>query len=161
MPEIDVTDVLLSSDIAGQSFDVIRRAEVVDETGFSTTPNDLIALDVIGSVQPTGDNSLIREDAYDAQAKTIRVITSFRMRGVSRSTGASRYKPDIVRWNGDHYEVRVVDDYTPFGGGMVECECVQVDYVGTPTHPLFPSDVGQLDFSRTANSALFGRLTGC
>ena len=92
MPEIDVTDVLLDADVAGQSFTVLRRQEQVDQYGISSTII-LTINDVLGSVQPTSDNSLIREDAYDAQAKTLKVITSFRLRGVATSAGQN-YKPD-------------------------------------------------------------------
>lgn len=151
MPEIDVTDVLLDADVAGQSFTVLRRQERVDQYGISSTVVQAIS-DVLGSVQPTGDNSLIREDAYDAQAKTLKVITSFRLRGVSTSAGQN-YKPDQIQWNGDTYEVRVVDDFSQFGGGMIEAECVQVDYVGLPPDAL-PPYVGGLDFSQAAMSAM-------
>ncbi len=153
MPELDVTDVLLDADVAGTSFDVVRRPEVVTQAGLSTTPLDRIVRGVLGSVTPTGDNSLVRDEAYDAQAKAIRVITSFRLRGVSHTTGAADYKPDRVLWNGDCYEVRVVDGWSAYGGGMVEAECVQVDYVGTPPHQLAPW-TGRLDFTQGANSAL-------
>lgn len=159
MAEIDVTDVLIDSDVAGDAFTVIRRLEVVSQYGLSSSRLKHIP-GVLGSVQPTGDNSLIREDAYDAQAKTLKIITSFRLRGVSQSAGPSSYKPDRVLWNGDYYEVRVVDDWTLFGGGMVEAECVQVTYVGTPPGQLLPY-VGKLDFSQIANSGLAGGASGC
>ena len=152
MAEVDVTDVLIDSDVAGDSFSVLRRQEYVDDYGISRVVTKTI-LDVLGSVQPTGDNSLTRDQAYDVQAKTLKIITQFRLRGVSVSSSDSQYKPDQIQWNDDTYEVRVVDDYSLFGGGFVEAECVQIDYVGTPPAALLPSGVvGQLDFSQAANS---------
>jgi len=159
VPEVDVTDVLLDPDVAGQSFSVVRRPELVTSAGLSTTPNARTIAGIFGSVTPTGDNSLIREDAYDAQAKTIEVVTSFRLRGPSASTGGADYKPDVVLWRGDAYEVRVIDDDTQFGAGFTKAECVQIDYVGTPPHQLAPQ-VGRLDFSQNASAAL-ARGAGC
>ena len=50
-------------------------------------------------------------------------------------------------------EVRVVDDFSRFGGGLVEAECAQIPYVAPPPGAL-PPYVGRLDFSRGSNSAL-------
>lgn len=152
MAEIDVTDVLLDSDVAGDAFTVIRRREVVGDNGMSIVQSNTVP-NVLGSVQPTGDNSLMREEAYDAQLKTIKVITQFRLRGPSQTTGAAQYKPDQIVWRGDLYEVKVLDDWTLFGGGMVEAECLQIVHVGTPPHQLSSSG-GRLDFTQGANSAL-------
>ena len=154
MPEIDVTDVLIDNDVAGTSFTVLRRQEVVGINGVSSV-NVLPVFGVLGAVQPTGDNSLMREEAYDAQAKTLKIITSFRLRGVSTSN-ALGYKPDQVVWpegGTDVYEVRVVDDWSQFGGGQIEAECVQITYVGQPPSPLAPY-VGRLDFSQPVNAVL-------
>lgn len=153
MPEVDVTDVLLDPDVAGQSFDVVRRPELVTAAGLSTTPNARTVRGVFGSVTPTGDNSLIRDEAYDAQAKTIDVVTQFRLRGPSATTGSSIYKPDVVLWNGDAYEVRVLEDDTQFGAGFVKAECIQIVYDGTPPHQE-ATQVGELDFSQNASAAL-------
>jgi hypothetical protein len=157
--EIDVTDVLLDSDVAGDVFVVLRRQETVSDLGLSTLRVSEIP-GVLGSVQPTGDNSLTREEAYDAKERTLRVITQFRLRGPSQTTGAAGYKPDVIRWGGDCYEVKVVSSYALFGGGYVEAECVQIDYVGTPPHQLAPSG-GRLDFTLGTNSALTHGAQGC
>lgn len=149
--EVDVTDVLLDADVAGETFDVVRRLEMVDDYGVSRTSDEIVR-DVLGSVQPTGDNSVTRDEAYDVKAKTLEVVTQFRLRGVSAS-GGQNYKPDRVLWAGDCYEVRSIDNWTAFGGGFVRAECVQIDYVGEPGGSPPPSGViGMLDFSQTANS---------
>lgn len=152
MAEVDVTDILSDPDVAGDAFTVIRRREIVGQNGVVTLQENRVD-GVIGSVQPTGDNSLIREEALDAGAKTIKVVSTFRLRGPSQSTGEASYKPDQIVWRGDTYEVRVLDDWTEYGGGMVEAECSQIDYVGTPPHQLAPVD-GQTDFTRGQDSAV-------
>jgi hypothetical protein len=152
VPEIDVTDVLIDSDVAGTSFTVIRRQEVVGQNGVAVVTPHVIN-NVLGSVQASGDNSLIREDTLDAQTKTLRVVTQFRLRGVSAGPSASGYKPDVILWNGDHFEVRMIEDWSQFGGGFIDAECVEIDYVGPP--PSFaPPYVGRLDFSQSVNSQL-------
>jgi len=150
--ELDVTDVLLDADVAGDTFTVLRRREVVSQNGVSTVQVNEVP-DVLGSVQPTGDNSLIREESLDAQAKTIKVITTFRLRGPSQTTSEAEYKPDQIVWRGDTYEVKVLDDWTEYGGGMVEAECSQVTYVGTPPRQLAPIG-GRADHTRGQNSAV-------
>lgn len=152
MAELDVTDVLLDADVAGDAFTVLRRLEVVGQNGVSTVRVETVP-NVAGSVQPTGDSSLLREEALDAGAKTIKVVTPFRLRGPSQTTGTANYKPDQILWRGDAYEVRVLDDWTEYGGGFVEAECSQIVYVGTPPQQLAPSG-GRLDFTRGQNSAL-------
>lgn len=157
MPGIDVTGILLDPDIAGTPFTVIRRSEIVSNFGLSTVRSKSIP-NVRGSVQPTGENSLVREAAFDVQAKTIKVITTFRLRGVSTQAGAN-YKPDLILWNGDYYEVRVINDYSQFGGGFIDAECTSIDYVDQAPNAS-PTYVGRMDFSNTANSG-WAKGTSC
>ena len=114
---------------------------------------------VLGSVQPTGDNSLLREEAYDAKAKTLKIITTFRLRGPSTSVG-DNYKPDQILWGGDTYEVRTAEDFAQFGAGMIEAECVQITFLGQPPSYLSPY-VGKLDFSQGALSGMARGAGGC
>jgi len=158
VPEIDVTDVLIGSDIAATGFTVVRRLEIVNNFGESTVQT--ITLPATGSIQPSGEQGLMREEGYDAQAKSVKVITTFRLRGVSRSVAGTRYKPDLVFWNGDYYEVKSLEDYSQFGGGLVEAECTSIDYVDLPPAEL-PPYAARLDFSKPNNSAWIGSLRRC
>jgi hypothetical protein len=158
MAEIDVDDVLIDPDIAGDSFVVIRRQEVVDNFGISSTMANQVT--AYGAVQPTGDNSVIRSEDYDAQGRGLKIITAFRLRGVVAGPGAATWKPDQILWKGSYYEVRSLEDFTQFGGGFVEAECVQIDYVGPPPSQL-PPYVGRLDFSNSSNSGEGGGAGGC
>lgn len=149
MPLVDVTDILVDPDIAGQSFTVIRRQEIVNDFGESTVVKAQIP--AVGSVQPEGENDLLREDAFDAMAKTIIVVTSFRLRGVAKGPNKSRFKPDIVLWEGNYFEVVELKGWGDFGFGFVEATCTSVHYVDDP--PILPPLVyGQLDFSRPINA---------
>ncbi len=42
------------------------------------------------------------------------------------------YQPDIVKWKGDCFLVKSVDDYTQYGAGMVIAECVSQDFDDAP-----------------------------
>lgn len=126
MPSIDVSDILADTFIAGEPFTVTRRSESVNSFGESVvTPSTFTAA---GSIVPIGDNSLLREEAFETGANTIRVITTFRLRGVSQAVGQN-YQPDLVVWKGNSFIVRTVEDYTQYGAGMVVAECSSIDFV--------------------------------
>ena len=149
MPLVDVSDLLFDPDIAGQSFIVLRRQETVNNFGESTPTTAKIP--AIGSVQPEGENDLIREEGQDAQSKTIIVVTAFRLRGVAKGPNNTRFKPDIVLWEGNYFEVISLKGWGDFGFGFVEATCTSVHYVDTP--PEYPPlSFGQLDFSRPVNA---------
>jgi hypothetical protein len=141
MPDIDVSDVLGDPDVAGTLFTVIRRQETVNNFGrpvltTSTYPDpaaDPPLQQPFGAIYPTGDNSMVRADAYTTQSDTITVVTPFRLRGPSKSAGVT-YQADIVLWEGTHYIVKTVNDYSKFGAGMIQAECTAYDYnVQAPT----------------------------
>src|ERR1700694_3507137 len=124
MPDIDVSDLLLDSDIAGEAFSVIRRQEIVGANGVPVLTQTTLpkAGDpaIVGSITPTGDNSLVRAEAYSTQSNTIKVITAFRLRGPSKDGTGKSFQPDIVLWNGNHFVVRTLNEWTSFGAGFVE-----------------------------------------
>ena len=126
MPTIDVTDVLLGDDIAGQTFTVYRRKEVVNSHGRP----DIVetAFQAVGSINPLGDNSLLREEMFTANNNGIEVITTFRLQSTAR-IGADKYQPDEILWEGSRYVVRYINDYTTFGAGFVQAECASKTYV--------------------------------
>lgn len=127
MPIIDVTDVLLDPVVAAEQFLVIRRTELVNNYGESKlTVEEIMAA---GAIQPSGDNALQREDDSQTQTKSMTVITTFRLRGVSKDADGNQFQPDIIRWAGNDYIVASMKDYVSFGGGMVEAEVTGIDYV--------------------------------
>lgn len=133
MPLIDVSEVLRDNLIAGEPFLVIRRQETV-------TTGGLVQLQVIrckafGSVQP-GESTLVREEAQQFKNDTIKVVTNFMLRGVSKDSDGKSFQPDIVKWQGSHYIVTTTNDYNRYGVGMIEAECQSIDYRDeAPTAP--------------------------
>lgn len=127
MPQIDVSDVTLDPEIAGERFSVVRRAEVVNDFGESVVVSRTYPR-VPGSVTPTAPNSLAREEAYQTQQKTIQVIARFRLRGVARDGAGAKFQPDLILWRGDAYLVTTVDDYSQYGAGFVRADCASTDY---------------------------------
>ena len=130
MSFLDVTDLLLDPDIAGQSFTVIRRRELINTSGQGVIacPPEIIP-HVFGQVSPTGDNSLVREVAFQTQMKTIQVITQFRLRGATvEPTTNQQFQPDLIKWRGDHFIVNVVDEFTQYGNGLIVAQCTEIDY---------------------------------
>lgn len=149
MSFIDLTDVLLDPEIAGQTFTVIRRREVVNESGQGVpgTPPEIIK-NVVGQISPVGDNSLLREVAFQTQGQTIQVITQYRLRGATAEpTTGAQFQPDLVFWRGDYFVVSTVNDFSQYGNGFIVAECISYDYQEVPAEPK-PGPVGKLDFSR-------------
>lgn len=133
MPDIDVSDLMLDSDIAGESFTVIRRQETVGANGASTLATTTLPLAgdplIVGSITPTGDNSLVRQEAFQTQASTVTVITAFRLRGASKDGAGNSFQPDIiVRADGSQYLVASLKPWTAFGAGFIEAECTSFDF---------------------------------
>lgn len=154
MPEIDVTDVLISSDVAATAFSVIRRKSMTGTNGIEVHTNQVIS-PVYGSVTPTGDNSLVREAAFQNQNKTIMVVTPFLLRGATTNPDNSQWQPDLILWQRDYFIVKSVEDYSQFGVGMIAADCELFDYV--PESPSGNKPVtGKLDFSVRRGSMLGG-----
>lgn len=143
MSLIDFTDLFFDPDIAGQSFCVIRRQQTINAHGEGVDTETRFY--PVGQISPTGDNSLVREDAFQAQMDTIMVLTTFRLRAVAREVSNPgnlpvqpvpvTYQPDIVLFNGSHYVVQTLNEFTQFGGGFVQAECLSIDYVDNPPAP--------------------------
>lgn len=152
MPLVDVNDVLLDPDVAGQSFTVLRRQEVVNDHGESVLYVKTIP-GVIGSIQPSGDQNLIRDGAFDAQNQSIKIVTPFRLFGVTKGSGALKYKPDVIIYAQSMFEITSPNDWAAFGRGFIEADAVEIPWISYGPMPQIPY-IGRLDFSQPANSAL-------
>lgn len=127
MPAIDVTGVLFSLGIANQLITVIRREENVDNHGRSKITTT--TLTGRGAIQPLGDNSLLRDECFATQKSGISVWSTLRIRGLTKDPANGKiYQPDLILFNGNYYEVRSPDDWTPFGAGYVKADCIEIDY---------------------------------
>lgn len=154
MSALDVSELLVDPDVAGTGFTVIRREEIINDNGRSVVTENRIT--AAGSVFPTGDNSLAREAAFQAQGKSLTVVTLFRLRGVAQG-GGKQYQPDLVEWNGSRYTVREVEDFTRYGAGFIKADCTSQDFVDPPA-PEESYPVGQLLFYEPGQSGLIGAV---
>jgi hypothetical protein len=127
VPSIDVTDILADTDIAGESFSVARRLETVNGYGESSTAS--ATLSAFGSVTPTGSNQVLRDGAYVTITNAIQVITTFKLIGPEKDGGLNRYQPDVVTWHGETFVVSSVQDFTNYGAGFVQADCVSTTFV--------------------------------
>jgi len=122
MAQIDVSDITLDPYLAGNSFTVIRRLEVTNDFGESTLTTQ--TLPAVGALYPTGDNSMLREEALSTQSNSITVVTQFALRGPGKDEVGKLYQPDVILWQGNHYLVRVLDQYNTF----YQAECIAYDF---------------------------------
>lgn len=120
MPLIDVNDVILDADVAGEAFVVIRREEIIEQGLAKTIPTEAQAY---GNIQPAGDNELMREADFDTQTQSIDVYTPYRLRGAGQDAAGVPYKPDLILWQGDTYIVQTVEEWTQYGRGYIKAHC--------------------------------------
>lgn len=133
MPDVDLAWVANDTAVAGEAFTIVRRRTWLDANGI--VQKEAVTLPapgapaIVGGISPTGENSLVREEAFQTQSNAILVITDFPLRGASIDPGTNEtYQPDLVFYKGSYYEVRTLDDYTSYGAGFIACECLQVTY---------------------------------
>lgn len=154
MPEIDASaDVLLDPFVAATSFVVVRRRSWTDVNGIAQQSESRI--NALGSVTPTGDSSLIREDGYTTATKTLMVITRLFLRNASEDVNGIKWQPDLIFWQDDYFVVKDLDDYSQFGVGMVKADCMAFEYDIEPPIGNVPKR-GILDFRKRRNSGLIG-----
>lgn len=154
--DIDVTELLTDPDTGGAVFDVIRRREVVGSNGFGVVAEQLIE-GVVGAIYPTGNNSLVREEAYSLGVDSIMVVTQFRLRMAS-AVGAIKFQPDLVVVNGERYIVKTNNGYTQYGAGFMVAECLGIAFNDEAPAPAQPA-VGQMNFTDPAQSSLAGAIS--
>jgi hypothetical protein len=128
MPDIDVSDLCDDGDIAGETFTVVRRRSVMQQNGTAALVTTYFP-SCRGSLTPTGDNSLVRAEAFTTQSNTMLVITTFRLRGAGKDSFGNVFEPDIVLTDeGEAFVVSSLNEWTKFGGGFVEAECTSIDF---------------------------------
>jgi hypothetical protein len=130
MPIIDVSDLLLDGDLT-DTFTVIRRLQSVNENGETSVVTSTLN-NVLGIVSPTANNELVVQDALQTQGKTLNVVTKFRLRGATQDTTGAQYQPDLIVWNLDTYEIKLLQDFSNYGDGFVSADCASVDLLDEP-----------------------------
>lgn len=122
MPILDLREAFEAVEFADR-FTVVRRAEQISGFGRSERVPERFPR-IVGSIYPSGDNSLLRAEDQQHGRKTITVVSRFRLQ-----MAAPGYQPDIVIWGGDQYLVRSIQDFSRFGGGMIVAECSSMDSI--------------------------------
>lgn len=145
MPDIDLDDVLVSLDIACQLFSVVRRQEHVNGYGESVLTATLLE-NVRGAVQPLGDNSLLREEAYSTGNNGLTVWSMLPLFSAEKQPNGMNFQPDLVLWQDLYYVVRGLNNWTDFGQGFTVAECLAFEKSKVPI-------IGaRLDLSKPSNS---------
>jgi hypothetical protein len=126
MPNIDVTDLLFDLDIAGETFQVVRRRQVVN--AFGETQLLSITYNAIGQIAPAARTYLERTEGYTSQQKDIQVITTFKLFGPSKDGAHNLYEPDLIFWKNGFFICNKVEDYSQYGAGMVAATCEAFDW---------------------------------
>ena len=150
MPWIDVSSILLDPEIAGEKFNVIRRKESVNSFGESVLSTQTFK-NVIGQVSPTARNSLLREQSFSSQEKTIRVITNFKLIGAAKNA-VQYYQPDLIYWKNGYYIAGEIEDYSQYGAGLVSADCAAFDWTMPITEGPTNTNLG-LRFQYNYNSS--------
>lgn len=127
MADIDITELLDDPDLAGETFTVRRRQQVISSKGRASVSATDTA-NVVGAIYPTGQQSLTRQEAFQSQAKSITVVTKHRLRGTSQQ-GGNDYYPDLVICALGTFVVRSVNDMTNYGPGIIVAECVSQELI--------------------------------
>lgn len=155
MPWLDLSDVITDPFLA-DTFVVVRRMQIVNGQG-ETVIIPMGNFGAVGVVTPTGNNSLVRAEAYESQADSIQIITMFRLRGASKDTAGINWQPDLVQWNGITYLIKTLNDFTRFGAGFIQADAIATDYNPAPSSE-FNTIPPMLNWSLPRNSGM--RLLG-
>lgn len=144
MAFLDVTQPLLDPDFT-DTFDVIRRQEVIGDNGRSSVV-PLTLRRQLGVVTATSPNDLQRQDNYQSMSRSISIVCKLQLRGET-----SDAQPDLVVWRGSQYLVKHVDPYPQFGPGFWQAECSSVEKVD-------PEFAAPLDGKAAFNGTSFTNL---
>jgi galactose-6-phosphate isomerase len=125
MPTLDVSDIPLCVEFADR-FDIIRRPETLSQSGRSVT-SQVTVPGLLGTIYPTGDQSLVRQADYQTGRRTITVVTNYRLQ-----QEAPGYQPDLVLYRGNQFLVREIKDFSQYGQGFIEAECSSIIAIDAP-----------------------------
>jgi hypothetical protein len=114
---IDVSDLLLDPDFV-DAITVIHRTATVDQYGVNQIVET--AVPSYGCVQPASGESVQRlADALQSSD-----ISSFWVQGRIIADATSSY-PDIIVWQGNRFQVQLVNDYMNYGRGYTQGICTR------------------------------------
>jgi hypothetical protein len=125
MATLDVSFVPICAEFS-DTFQVQQRPETITQFGRSQVTAGA-SQPILGTIYPTGDNSLQRQEDKQYGRKTLTCVTLYRLR--TSSPGA---QPDFVFYRGNIYLVSSVNDYSQYGAGFVEATLSSVESIDAP-----------------------------
>lgn len=162
-PTIDVSELLVDPMFVETEITVLRRKQVLIK-GRDTPEVVAVITNIAASVQPKdtaiGGNFVERAPDMEYRGSNLNCYTQFRLRSVSKEvtgTGTDDYLPDVVIWNGDHFIVALLNDWTHYGAGFCHAELASTEAVDYAPDGLSPQ-VGVLDWRDPANAVLIAGL---
>lgn len=138
---IDMDD-LVGDDDFFQAMTVYRRAVSYNGSGAPVWTPVLIAPSPLASIQSGANPETVRDQNLATTANMITVYTDFRLMSEGDTFGLTQnpeatattdafgnqilpygvmtYKPDIIMYHGDPFEVFLVQDWTDYGAGFIQ-----------------------------------------
>jgi hypothetical protein len=119
MAYLDVSSVLLNPVFANK-FRVTRRQQGISVKGrVEIVPT--IFNNVVGVVTVAHGNDLERLPEEQRMGRNFVIVTKFRLRGPSGVIAlGTQFLSDLILWEGDEHEVKVVEPYTKYGAGFIQ-----------------------------------------
>lgn len=123
MPDLDVTDLLADSDIAGDPI-LITRARRTVNTSNGMTVDSPYTIATYGSVQPASGQQLRQLPEEQRTEAHISVVVPVMLIPLSTTNA-----PDLVQHHGQTYRVIIANDWSDFGQGYYQGICQLTDTV--------------------------------
>lgn len=168
-PLIDVSELLSDPMFVETEMTVLRRRQNLIKG--RTSPEVVQIIEhVAASVQPKdtaiGGNVVERGEDVQYRGSNLNIYTTFRLRSVSKEVAptpgdpAIVFLPDVVVWNGDHFLVTLINDWSHYGAGYMHAELASTDPVDYAPDGLAPNPLyGVLDYRIPEQAALVVGLT--
>lgn len=121
MPDLDVTDLLADTDIAGEEIIITRAKRTVVKGMTVDAPYTIVTY---GSIQPASGQQLQQLPEDQRTTASISVIVPVMLIPLSQSNA-----PDLVQYDGQNYRVVAANSYGHFGQGFWQGTCQLVDTV--------------------------------
>lgn len=122
MADIDVSDILIDSDVI-TGFSVIRRKEKVNDHGRLVVESYIIP-NLVGVITFSDPNSADNGPDYRINPRTISVISNYPLLGSIKG-----YQPDVIVWEDNHYVITEILPYRNYGIGFYESICTSIEKV--------------------------------
>jgi hypothetical protein len=119
--------VLLLDPQFTDNFSVIQRAQTINNYGEVTTTN-VTLLNILGVVTPTTPADLRRVPEYQRGDRNLTIYTRQHL-----NSAATGLQPDLIKWRGDTFVIRLLLPWTAYGPGWVKAIAASIDSVEAPT----------------------------